>query len=777
MGAGDYFFSSLIVKESKNQNWEKVTTSDGSMSFLNKGKLTTYSFDPKNLNKTELFYTSTDDEGNVFMSFRTRIHDKGYIEEDQYELFKIEDAFRHDFKLDSVAGSKVYDLDNRRLTVKYTNKKGGSSSALFVVNDIGYHVFYVITNSDEIAKKYFDGVVISKPTVAQYYDYEDSSLFFKSKISWEIEKNGLESMMGYFKGIGRGKKFQNLNNQYTQNSVLNSPHSADWLEVEYRRKGIYEFTDDKEGYEKDVDDKLTLGNDLVIEERKFDWDGNNYTAQYILSDTLSSREYKINLFFKNRGVHMLKTSYEKSQGPSDFYENFVSNFEVLDDSLNTTSYFETTETEFMKNIMSSDSVYFESAHNKIGSMYYLYGADIAYNNYKTLTKNVPPLASDDQKKRYVTNLNSYMYMDKSKKNIDSLKTLFFESSDSAYFQQQILENLLFMKTKEGVLAAKELLLKEAPLGGSIYPFELTYKLYDTLELAKLLYPEILELTNYEEYKYCWTNLMSTLLDSNIIKKDIYKSYVPYLTREAKAEFRRLSSTEEYNSHNDYDYGYDDYEENFMDDFWNLLYPYKSDEKVKEIFQSAIDTKKRLVAEDYAIFLNKKEVKIDDELCAKAMFANDPLTNWYILRDIERLDYVSDTFNLERAYIESSIKDNWGGYDYEKAEIDSVTLISVQTDIIRSRNYSTYFYKYRKVANDKTKWFYHVSIIQPTDTEMGFFEYDSRKIVIDEDKTPEEQFEELRLKLIDDNRNNNYLSGYSDDYDYDYDYGYEDYYDY
>ncbi len=774
-GAGAEYFTSLNIKETVLTDWTPTTVSDGSLTYLNIGHTTCYSYDSKNLNTTNYFVNSTDKDGDSFLTFRIRLKDQKFLDEDEYILNKVEDAFRHDYKLNLVENSQSFSNQHRELTANYTDKNNKKSAVKLIMNDLGLYVLYAITDNSSKIDKYFNGVKVKNSAAAELYDYADSTLFFTSKIPWKIEENGLGSMMNYYKNFGRSNKKPNLNNNFSKTKVIASPNSTDWLSVEYRRKGIYQFTDDKKAYEEDVDNEMTLGKDLKIEERTFDWDNNNYTAHYVLSDTLTARKYQVEILFKNRGVHVIKTSFDADKGPSEFYANFVANFATLEDSLNTDSYFETTQPVFLDHIMSADSTYFTSAQNNLGSMYYLYGANETYKTYKMLNDSVPPLADEDQKKKYATNINYYLYLDKSKENIENLKQLFYESSDSASYQQQIIENLIHMKTKEGVLAAKELLLKEAPLGSSVYPFDFTYQFYDSLELAKLLYPEVLELTNYEEYKYCWTNLLATLMDSSIVKKEVYKSYVPYFTREAKAEFRRLTSSDDSKS-SDYNYEYDDYgyEENFMSDFWTLLYPYKSDLKVKEIFDNAATSSKRLAIEEYAIFLHKKKQKVSDELCQKMLYPQDQLSNYYLLKNVDRLDLFPDSVNLEVLYIETSITENWNGNRYNEAEIDSLTQLNHHPDSIRMRNYTTYYYQYQKTEYDKENTYYAVFMIRPT-SEKGVFDYFSKQEKINETMEKEEQLTEMRLKLIDQHRDNDFLE--RGIYNYNYDYGFDEYYDY
>ena len=143
-----------------------------------------------------------------------------------------------------------------------------------------------------------------------------------------------------------------------------------------------------------------------------------------------------------------------------------------------------------------------------------------------------------------------------------------------------------------------------------------------------------------------------------------------------------------------------------------------------------------------------------------------------MRDFKRLDYLPDTFDIEVAYIESSIKQNINSYSKEK--IDSVVKISVYEDSIRTRKYTTYYYKYLKNEDNKKTWYIAVIMIQPFSDKEGDFNMLSLTNELINSKKDLTQYEELKKELIDENRDNDYLerNNYSN-----YNYGLEDWFDY
>ncbi len=772
LGAGDEFFSSLQIKKSEDKKWYTYMSPDHSFSYTTKGRQITYSLNKEGKLDKNVFVLNQDNEKDHFITYRIPITEPGFLDEDYYELTKIEDGFRQDFNLEKSTEKWNYDAKKRSLKVVYPLKDNRLHSCTFSLNDLGCMVFYSITKNEEKSTRFHNEIELKNPKHSNYYDYVDSTLFFSSKTPWETKDSDFGNLVNYFaKSFNKKKKING--EQFSRTTILSPPNTTEWIEVEYRRKSIYANVDekDKADYEKDVDNEMTLGKDLIVDSKTFAWEGNNYKATYVLSDTLTSRGYHVHIIFQNRSAHVIKASYDKNHGISEYTTTFISNFKPLFDSLSQDSYFKQTSEKFLSDIMSTDTMVFETANKKVGSFYSVFGEDQAYAIYKKLNENSPPLATSEDKKDYKLFLNDYLYLDKSPDAIANLKKLYFSEPDSSSLQSQVLTNLFLMKTKEATLAAKELLLKLPPIGSNVYPGDFTNYIYDSIELGKHLFPEILELTEYEEYKHCWIMLLSEMVDSTNIDKNIYASYLPYLIKEAKVEFRRLSAEIDHNPSNYEDYE-EDYEANYLYEYLNLLYPHKKDPKVSEIFDLVANSTKRLVCDNYVWFLVNKGVKIDDGLLKKALYENDNYNNFYLLRDFKRLDYLPDNFDIEVAHIESSIKQNINSYSKEK--IDSVVKISVFEDSIRTRKYTTYYYKYLKNEDNKKTWYIAVIMIQPFSDKEGDFNMLSLTNELNISKKDLTQYDELKKELIDENRDNDYLdrNNYNN-----YNYGLEDWFDY
>lgn len=188
---------------------------------------------------------------------------------------------------------------------------------------------------------------------------------------------------------------------------------------------------------------------------------------------------------------------------------------------------------------------------------------------------------------------------------------------------------------------------------------------------------------------------------------------------------------------------------------------KNNTQIKSYFEQVENSTKKNIIASYALFKKDKGLKINDETCEAIITEDEELENFYTMKKIDRVDYLSKDINWETTYIENQIKKEWF-YDYDK-DVDSIQFISTKSDTIRARFYSTHYCKYQK----EKSWHAIVVMLEKKDEMIPVFksikeseEFEDE----DEDKTAEEIFEELRLKVISRNRDNDFLNGNEEDYD-------------
>lgn len=751
-GFNDEFFNSIKIEVPKNQDWTEHEVLKGALKFEAPGRLLSYSLDEKT-NKSSTVFIQKNNNGEIYSISRFRPYDKGYLDFDTYEIEKLSLAFEEDMDLEEKSREWIQMEGNKALKVVYTDKKGKSVYGLFTLRALGYYSFMIHSEIVENAERFFGSIEIEKPFYEEYYEDVDSTLYFKTKIPWEKEESIADKYFGSQNYYSPKKK--NLAQSYYRSKTISPPGTSDWISVKYKRHGKYEFVADKEELPEEFDELITDDNDLVLDSSYYNWTSDGIEHFSLASDTGTSRKYFIKRILKNRSLWTITSTYDSFDGESNFAKEFRNNFEDLEDTLSFPNFYLESDSSLLADLMSEDTNTFENAYSAIEDLRWEYEDETNFKLFSTLSSNPPLLATDDQKDDLRTAKNDYLFLDKSPKNIAELKRIYRANPDSAVYQQQVLENLSKMKTKKAILAAKELMMEEAPIGVSFNFYSgLFGNLMDSMDLAKTLYPEILELTAYDEYKYNVIKLLAKMLDSNVISKNLYSSYVPYFVREARAQIRRLSSND--GSQVTSSYSRKNKLNNYaMYNYWTLLRPYKHLAGPKKVFEISKNSNKKHVMEGYASFIHNHDIKVGDDICEKLYDDENPVDSYYILDRIGRADYMPDSVNLAKEYIEVLIKNSWSIYSYRSntTEIDSIVSVSENYDSIRAIKYNTYYFKYLKESYGKKKWFYAVVMIKSSKSTkppfVSFYKFEQEKASLSE----EEHFELLKNKLIASKRNN------------------------
>lgn len=755
-GVGDYFFSTLKLMQNPNKDWSERVTADKSLKIEAPGRLSAYGIDEKNKLYGNLLM-EFNHEDDVYLIKRFACADDDFLDEDNYELFKLSEAFKVDFDIESKTSNYFIDDLGYGLTESYEPYKNKNVYANYRINGKTCFSFFAFCDNISKAEKLFKSINISSPKSNLNEEYIDSSLFFKSTITWEKSEDSFSGLFGNLFNFGAKQKDLTEANEYTLEKNIGNPSTTEEIYVRYYRYGKYDFYDSTNVYEKEIRRIATEGGDFVIEKENIKWEGGNMLAEFWMSDTATTKRIHRKEILKNHSLHTIEVTYDSITGESDFVKNFITNFEPLPDTLCATNLFVEKNDLLLSDLMSRDSSLFEQANKNIDYINRCY-LETQYNFYKALNDSLPQLASDNDKETYKNSFVSLQYVNSSKENIARLKKEYYANVDSAGYQKDILDNLSKMNTLLAVKTIKELLLKEPPIGISFYKKNgLFGNLKDSLELTKVLYPALLDLTTYDEYKKHVIKLLAALVDSNIINKQTYQKNIPYLLREAKAEFKRSAS------------GYEEDDALFLNkndklySYWSILYPYKDKPDIQSYFNQVNESNKRNIIASYAKFRTEKGEKVSNEICDLLMTNGKDYENYLTLKKLNRTDYLPDSVNLQTSYINYSIKEDWN-YSYnDEDKVDSIQFINTKKDTIRTRYYNTYYCKYYK----KEKWYAMVVMLKYKENMIPDYVTLKKSEVIDENDDENEVFENIRLKIISKNRDNNYMSSGSykyDDYD-------------
>jgi hypothetical protein len=331
--------------------------------------------------------------------------------------------------------------------------------------------------------------------------------------------------------------------------------------------------------------------------------------------------------------------------------------------------------------------------------------------------------------------------------------------DSAFYQAELLNNLRWMKTRNATLAFKQMILDEPPII-ELDDYEWKRLLYiDSLQLSKLLMPEIATLANLNEYERSVYDLMGTLVDSAMIQTKILEADVPQFLMEAKNELKRLNTIKSDDEFRD---------SQMLQKYCSLLHPFRKRPEVAAFFQKAYNTKSLSVLLDLVDFDMRHNTPVPDSILQRIARKDEFIIPLYeVLYKNKMPQRFPEKYNTREELIKLYIKDNYRNRYDKKVVVDSVVIIHQQEDMIRHDALMVYYIKYKR--SDSKQW---KGVVMAFDNKNPNHLWPRRivstkTVVLDEHEDEMQEMTDAYKLMVELNRKKrNFGRGYTSDDDYD-----------
>ncbi len=745
-GIGDYvtegneagrFFNSVNIKSAVSGNWLSYSPVTGGFSV----KMPHTPVLQKDFNSDRLEYTAFDKTENATYSlFKASIHNYSFIEEDTFDLNLMEESY---------ASSDIIEKQTSRqlgkwqgypaMECRYKHKDGSISTVRYLIQGANYYtqIAHYKTDSKNI-RQYFDSFRIVPVIYPEVKLRTDTAMKFtvKSPLFPDEKKQNdlmesLQNMMGRysdeddepsipkvkFKTIGTDTTGEKIFVTYMQMPKNSTP--KDSVEMFGGRGLLSENSDKEQSY-------LYLKKDSGITVS-----GYKYTYRQV-TDTGSSRTLIAKTFIKGSHMFALVTQTDTLTPQSSLLANFIATFTPAD-TLSAESPFAKRNAEFFTKFVSKDS----ATHAK--AMKLMEKIDFDSADVPQLKKIIDTLTwkSKDylqMKQDFINTLGDI----KDTTLPDYLRKLYVAAKDTADLQNSILQTLLRIQTKKSFTAFKDLLLMEPPIvtdnSDNSYRYNdyaLPYKratrtfvkarasydgnwypLYDTLELSKIVFPDILQLINLDEYKSSVMDLLTTMVDSNYIDVKQYDQYQAKFYVEAKQELKRekaresqqsIAKAEKANKADDED---DDNNDDGDDDnellqsYAVLLLPYwDKNPGVPVFFEDIMKLKNKEIRFNTMLLLLRNKKPVADSLILN--YAADEKYRIRLYRRFKKLKMLEKfpaKYNNQADLVKSALMSSTSYYN----KYDTLVLLDKLPAESKGKKGVVYFYKYKSKKTDK-KW--------------------------------------------------------------------------
>ncbi len=742
-GYGDEFFNSMKLNYERKRLTNKTWFSpDNSLSADIPGDRTYFASTSK-LDRTPHFEVSSYDQNTNSYYFFQRFYDYEpfYLDEDHYIVKTIADDYKKDKKWTVITETQPQFSGNFHfMDGLYKNKKGEKLHLRFIYHNLSKIVLLVKTENDEIAQNYFQSFKMGLPRYEQFYTYTDTLVMFKTKLPFDLNKEQINTDYGY-----EWESEDDINEAEGKRERIRimPPNAAERALVQLRRYHKYSQIEDKKEFLDDWKKDVSEYNDFILKEEDFQETPTGFRVIYQCVDTACTRGLRILKQLHNHSEYTITASYDSTMGYSGFVQQLFNNFEPID-TVFATSLFSNGGSSFLRDLASSDST------TQSNAILLLQEVAILKENaqeIRSMIVNLPTTQEKKDKEEIKNNLLSELWRDTSEVNIEFLTKQYYLNSDSAQMQNKILSNLGWMDTKTATLRMKKLLLDEAPIGGSrsgnSSPLN---SLRDSLQLARLIFPEALSLVTLDEFEYPTYSLLALLTDSLQVDKKIIEKELEMILLEARNELKRVNGMDE-KSYN--------FSTNALMNFCSILHPFRAKPEVNAFFDKIYKSKKRKLLIEYIWFNEKHGISTPDStfefIAEERKMVLDLFYQLEELKITKRMpaSYAA-TDSLLRLYCESEYEST---YD-NKGKIDKVEILLSRDEVIKGKTYTVLFVKFKKKR--EMDWRGTVFILPKNGEPWSSEIWESgNTAVLDNKKDQMEELEELYKRLVRSHRKNEY----------------------
>ncbi|MBK6775161.1 MAG: TraB/GumN family protein [Flavobacteriales bacterium] len=511
-----------------------------------------------------------------FMLMGSSLYDPTFLEEDTFELARLADAFEEHFTLERVS-TRHFELAGRpALDGIFTNR----SDTVFARWTLrGPHFYQLSAVAPRMEAMDFLGSfkLLPQPVPTATELFTDSAAGFTvrtSSVNQEIDP--IRKLMQRARPRYRGwDEDEEDDGQMRTNETMTfvSDTSTDVTSVFSQKMHRFESWKDEDAFWNDYLENVASGAGAVVKHSKRSINGGTERLDAVITDTATIRCVHVTMMQRGARVILVRTVADTLEALAPWSATFHGTIAPLDTILEG-DLFELKGDAFMADLTGTDSLRAAQARasfNTVG-LKPKHGAPlVAWLRTATFDK-------DHRKQRYeaIEALGNSGSVDA----MPYLREVYSAAGDSTELQLAALEAMLLSNTAAGVKAFGECIAVEPTLvdnewriGGVFFP------LFDTLELAKPLFPAILKLARYDEYRSVVYNLLAALVDEKLLPKTVIVPEKDAILAEAQSSLKRLlaeASTESaggrYNDDRSYTYaGPEDLNDLGTVSYWQELY--------------------------------------------------------------------------------------------------------------------------------------------------------------------------------------------------------------
>lgn len=466
-------------------------------------------------------------------------NDFAYLEEDSVELNSFASSVLSNFGYSlspSYELSKEQGLPAIRFSGK--DKKGASLNGKFYLKGVHYYFVYVISeNTLGFEHEFFKSFqLLPIKHIQPIKEISDRDFCFKAKD--EVSDNALSRFNeDYVKAYQQTKtKKDTVKPDFefrSSSKMYYSPSSNEYINLTFEKYNDYDFKNPAD-LEKKIKEVYTKNYGMLVRHAVSTNTNGLYTFTCTLADTATARAILLKVFVKSGFMLDLSVPCDTTLGLSGWASEFFHSIQPMDTVLGK-PLFENKFAQLLEDLGSADTSVRRKANVSVAAV----PMQKAYHDdfIKFISGAQVNKVSEDSRAQLFVNGGTL----ESDEIIGPYKKLYKQYTDSFYLQLCLLKGLAYQKTVKSYTAFYELLMNEPPLVGADNSVADVFNvLHDSLELSRRLFPGILALTKYDEYKDAVYSLMADLVDKNLLVAQDYSAQKPAILGDAELALKRFN---------------------------------------------------------------------------------------------------------------------------------------------------------------------------------------------------------------------------------------------
>jgi len=726
------FFKSLKINEGNASTWRSISSPDSvfSIELPSNDKAVKLPMPYKaNPSFEHLVYDKS--SGNTYLIKQDDILNEHYLEEDSFELHVMAHSFAATDKFKILDSKQFIWQGYHAMDVTYENKTSDKLYARFAICGTRYLMFVLKPQqeSGEFNERFFSSIHFNGKPKLNYFEYNDTSLYFtvQTPVKPLLTKK-IPTYESYYGGDSNDEDAEK-ENKYEGNYkeiYFKTDNANEFINVSAYKYGYYESQDKSlNDYFKSWEKKMSLKTlSKSSEKRK----GIEYVT-FTYTDTNSTRIIKELNALHGQIRYSVVAYMDTLSGNSEFVNTFFKTFDVsdtlLDDHIFTKKGY-----RFFQDFNSKDSATRKAAIKNYDKVTFC-RADIANLCNVIDSINMKGDAAGIRCDLIVklSQIDSSQFI-----IIPYLQKLYKRFSDTAYMQIEILNAMAHQKNDKAFQAIKPILSNDIPISDNTYNMHaMLWNFGDSLKLAKIILPELIELTNYPEYRNTAYSMISKMKDSGILTVNDYAAIHEKLVKETKIEYKRMMASL---TNEKQDKEYDHFENSMysiatqldyssskpvvadgsrnyllLADILDLSLPLRDkNSTINDIVGKILKITNNETRLSLLPVLLKYKINFADsvyETLAKNKSTRKAL--YEVLSEAKQLNLFPKAYLNHSAWIESSISAVEGSY----SKLDTFVILSNQKLFISNDSALVYICKYR--MDNEDNWSLYLSESLPTDT--------------------------------------------------------------